>query len=84
MARGSKRKRRIAHQDDIDFDRPMAQEDFGRMVGEPQQTISKLCRYNVLSPGGSARDWTRDYIRFMFGQIYARHGWAGLARALGD
>ena len=74
------KKRRVKSQDEIDTDTPISQEDFGRMINEPQQNISKLYRYGVLGPKGTAREWLVQYDRFMKGQIFAKHGWLGLAR----
>jgi hypothetical protein len=63
---------------------PISQEDFANIVGETQQFISRLCRFSVLSPNGTLRDWSIQYLRFQFGIIYARRGWKGLAIAWGD
>lgn len=78
------KKKRIAKTDEIDFDKPVNQEQFGLMIGIPQQTVSKLAQYCVLSPGGSAKEWTQQYLRFQLGRIYARRGWEGLAIAMGE
>ena len=76
----SSKRPRIAKRDQIDMDKPINQEQFARMIGIPQQDVSRLAEYCVLSPNGTATDWTREYMRFMMGQIFARHGWLGLAR----
>jgi hypothetical protein len=78
------KKRRIKSQDEINMNAPISQEDFGKMVSEPQQTVSKLYRYGVLGPKGTAREWLVQYDRFMKGRIYQRQGWLGLARICGE
>lgn len=77
-------KKRVAKQTDIDLNRRISQEQFGRMIGISQQDVSKLYRFEVLSHDGTAKDWTREYIRFQMGVIFGRRGWDGLAKALGD
>jgi hypothetical protein len=54
------------------------------MVGITQQDVSRFLRYCVLSPNGTAAEWSRDYIRFLMGQIFVRRGWEGLAVACGE
>ena len=86
MAGGGKSNKRpkIAKVDRIDFDKKINQEQFAMMIGISQQDVSRLFQYCVLSPNGTAKDWSREYIRFMMGVIYANHGWRGLARLYGD
>ncbi len=79
MARSSMKKKRIAHQAKFDPHKPISQEQFGLLTDIPQQTVSKLARYSVLSPRGSFIEWSVQYDRFMKGQIFARRGWEGLA-----
>jgi hypothetical protein len=80
------KRRRVLRQDrdSIDFNKPISQAQFGELVGIPQQEVSQLCFFEVLSPGGSARDWNVQYLRFVMGQIFARRGWDGLRRLRGD
>jgi hypothetical protein len=78
------KKTRIPKVDEVDFNKPINQEQFGLMMGIPQQTVSKLVQYSVLSPGGSVKTWIQQYIRFQFGRIFATRGWRGLAIATGE
>ena len=75
------KRRRVLRSTDgtIDLDRQISQEDFAYIVGQiTQQEVSKLLRYNVLSPDGTGKEWLRLYFRFLQGQAYARRGWQGL------
>jgi hypothetical protein len=76
--------RRIAKRDEIDFNAPINQEQFGLLMNIPQQTVSKLVQYSILSPGGSVKDWIQQYVRFQLGRIFATRGWRGLAIATGE
>jgi hypothetical protein len=80
------KKKRVARQQNREHDNnaPISQEDFGILIGESQQVVSKLCKYSVLSPGGTFRDWMIQWDRFMKGRIFQRQGWLGLARICGD
>jgi hypothetical protein len=49
------------------------------MIGRPQQDVSKLILFGILSPNGTFKKWFVQYDRFMKGQIFARKGWQGLA-----
>jgi hypothetical protein len=86
MGRGSNemKKKRIAKTAQINFDKPINQEQFGLMIGIPQQTVSKLVQFCVLAPGGSAKTWMQQYIRFQLGRIYQKKGWQGVAIAMGE
>jgi hypothetical protein len=73
------RTKRVARTEALDLDKPMNQEQFGEMIGCPQQDVSKLIRFGILSPNGTFNEWFVQYDRFMKGQIFARKGWQGLA-----
>jgi hypothetical protein len=76
-------KKRIA-KDEIDFEKPINQEIFGRLIGLPQQTVSRLCQFDVLPKGATAAEWILCYTRFQMGGIYERGGWQALAKGSGD
>jgi hypothetical protein len=80
------KKKRIAGRKDgkHDLNAPISQEDFANIIGQPQQTISKLCKYGVLGPGGTFREWFFQWDRFMKGRIFERQSWEGLAKVNGD
>jgi hypothetical protein len=78
------KKKRIAKVDEIDLDKPINQEQFGLLIGIPQQTVSRLVQYCILAPGGSAKTWTQQYLRFQLGRIYQKKGWQGVAIAMGE
>ena len=71
--------KRVARTEALEFDKPINQEQFGEMLGRPQQDVSKLIRFGILSPNGMFNEWFVQYDRFMKGQIFARKGWQGLA-----
>ena len=71
--------KRVARTETLEFDKPINQEQFGEMIGLPQQDVSKLIRFGVLSPNGTFNDWFREYERFMKGRIFEIKGWQGLA-----
>ena len=79
----AKRRRVLRSEREIDFYKRVAQEDFASIAGITQQEVSLLLRYSVLSPDGTAGEWTKLYFRFLMGQIFARHGWEGLKNAYG-
>jgi hypothetical protein len=74
----TKRRRVLRSEGEIDFNKRVAQEDFARLAGISQQEVSQLLRYSVLSPDGTAGEWTKLYFRFLQGQVFARKGWRGL------
>lgn len=57
----------------LNFEQPVTQEEFGRMVGISQPAVSSLCTRGVLLPGQSAREWLRRYLMHLQDQIIARY-----------